>query len=146
MSEKVNVVETALGSTGEPDEVKGSLHLEINIRDANVIKYLTGFEESQREDKAIEALRVGVIAIQSASPTLDTRVVEEKFREVDKSINSCLTDFQNNVRAQLDEHFKPGSGSMPRSLEDLFGSNGILTQLFNQYFGTDGGKVSRLLD
>ena len=49
--------QNTLDSTERPEEVKGALRLELNIRDANVVKYLTGFEESQREDKAVEALK-----------------------------------------------------------------------------------------
>ncbi len=41
------------------------------MNDINVIKYLSNYEEPERSEKALEALRVGVIAIQSACPSLD---------------------------------------------------------------------------
>ena len=52
------------------------IHLELHVRDSSVMKYLLAFEESQREEKALEAIRVGVVAIQSAIPSLDTKIVE----------------------------------------------------------------------
>jgi hypothetical protein len=122
-----------------------ALRLELTITDPTVRKYLSAFDEPLRQDKAIEALRVGVIAIQSASPTLDTKVVEEKFREVKSSIDTCVSDFETDIKAKLEEYFKIGSGSVPRSLDTLFGNNGALTQLLNQYFGADTGKVLKLL-
>ncbi len=121
------------------------LHLDLAVADQTVVKYLIAFDEPIRQDKAIEALRVGVIAIQSASPTLDTKVVEEKFREVESSIDTCIIDFERDIKAKLEEYFKTGSGSVPRSLEALFGSDGILTQSLNQYFAADTGKVTKLL-
>jgi hypothetical protein len=42
--------------------------LVLSISDQNVMKYLTAFDEDVGR-KALEALRVGVIAIQSASPS-----------------------------------------------------------------------------
>jgi hypothetical protein len=121
------------------------LRLELDVRDPTVIKYLEPFDALPRQDKALEALRVGVIAIQSASPTLDTKVVEDKFRQVEKTIGDCITSFQTETTTKLEEYFKAGSGSVPRSLDGLFGEKGTITQLFKQYFGADEGKVLRLL-
>lgn len=121
------------------------LQLVLNVRDALVIKYLTRFDSTDREERALEALKVGVIAIQSASPTLDTRIVDEKFREVEKSIDDYLNNFKDNLRSNLEEHFKPDSGSLAISFDGFLGEKGILAQLFNQYFGVDGGKVARLM-
>lgn len=120
------------------------LHLVLNVHDTLIIKYLTQFNVD-REEKALEALKVGVIAIQSASPTLDTRAVDEKFREVEKSIDKYLNDFKNSLKSSLEEHFKPDSGSLAKSLGGFLGEKGDLAQLFNQYFEVDGGKVARLI-
>jgi hypothetical protein len=132
----------------EPKQTPGSenvVRLELTISDPIVTKYLVAFVEPIRQDKAIEALRVGVIAIQSASPTLDTKIVEEKFREIENSIETCLSDFETDIKSKLEDYFKMGSGSVPRSLETLFGNNGTLTHLLNEYFGADAGRVLRLL-
>jgi hypothetical protein len=126
-------------------ESQNTLHLELTVTDPTVTKYLSTFDEPFRQEKAIEALRVGVIAIQSASPTLDTRIVEEKFREIEGSIDKYISDFETDIKSQFDEYFKTGSGSVPRSLDTLFGNNGTVTQLLNQYFGADTGRVLKLL-
>jgi hypothetical protein len=94
--------------------------LELEVRDPIVIKYLTPFDKFPRQDKALEALLIGVIAIQSASPTLDTKVVEDKFRQVEQSIDNCLADFKNDTKTKLEEYFKAGSGTVPQSLEKFF--------------------------
>jgi hypothetical protein len=129
------------GGNGE----QGGLHLELKVQDPMVVKYLTGFEEASREQQALEALRVGVIAIRSATPTLDTRIVEEKFRQLEGAINVCITDFQNTTKGELDGYFKADSGSVPRSLETFLGERGTFTRLLGDYFSLDGGKVLRLI-
>ena len=52
------------------------VQLDLVITDPTVVKYLSQFDEPDRTEHALEALKVGVIAIQSASPTLDARVVD----------------------------------------------------------------------
>lgn len=137
---KKDILELKQASNGQ-----NVLHLELTVTDPTVTKYLFAFDEPTREDKAIEALRVGVIAIQSASPALDTKIVEEKFREVESNIDTCISDFETDIKTKLEEYFKMGSGFVPRSLDTLFGNNGTLIQLLNQYFAADTGKVLMLL-
>jgi hypothetical protein len=129
----------------QKEAVEAVLHLELVISDSTITKYLQSFDVAVRHDKAIEALKVGVIAIQSASPMLDTKVVDEKFREVKSNIDKCISDFEADIKTKLEEYFKSGSGTLPRSLDTLFGNNGTVTQLMNAYFGADTGKVLRLL-
>lgn len=124
---------------GEP------LKIELIIHDPVVVKYLMKFEGEEREIKAFDALKVGVIAIQSASPSLDARIVEEKFREVEKSIGDQLTQFKGDVKTNFEEYFKTESGLVPRSLDKLFGKEGQLGTLFGQYFNSNDGRVSRLI-
>lgn len=70
------------------DNYQEPFYIELCVQDPIIIEYLIGFNESLREEKALEALRIGVIAIQSASPTLDTNIVEQKFKEVENNINN----------------------------------------------------------
>lgn len=126
--------------------VAETLHLKFEVNDLSVVRYLTTFEEPERSEKAIEALRVGVIAIQSASPNLDTSIVEEKFREVEKSIDTCIDDFKRDLKEKLEDNFKPDSGNVPRAIENAFGVNGTVSRVFDQYFGLESGKVCNLLE
>lgn len=124
---------------------KDVMELLLRITEQTVLKYLNTFDEDIREEKALEALRVGVIAIQSASPSLDTKVVDEKFRQVELTIDGYLNGFQSDLRGKLEEFFKVGSGAVPRSLDNFFGTNGTMPQMMNQYFSSDGGKLHRLI-
>lgn len=128
-----------------PEPSRRKLDITLSTSDAIIVDYLAKFDEGARPAKALEALRVGVIAIQSASPALDTRVVEEKFREVEGRLQTHVQGFRDELQKSLDDLFKSGSGSVHRSIDQMFGDQGRLTGLMNQYFGADGGKVAALL-
>ena len=78
-------------------KVPTELLLKLTVKDDNIIKYLMNYESPQREDKALEALKVGVIAILSASPSLDTKVVEEKFNKIERSLQEYSEVFKKSL-------------------------------------------------
>jgi hypothetical protein len=120
--------------------------LTLDVQEPIVLGYLHRFGEEDRPAKALEALKVGVIAIESASPTLDTRVVEQKFNEVEERIKECTDEFNKEVAAKLAEYFKKDSGVVPKSLDGLLGERGTLAQTFNRYFDPTEGRLGRLID
>jgi hypothetical protein len=113
-----------------------SIHLSMDFEDPIVVDYLAEFDdEDERTSKALEAIKVGVIAIQSASPTLDTRVVQEKFAEVEREIEEKLA-----------QYFKDRVGMVPRALDGIFGEKGMLAQTLAGYFDPQNGKLLRLIE
>jgi hypothetical protein len=114
--------------------------------DSNVVGYLGQFEDEETQsEKALEALKVGVIAIQSASPTLDTQVVQEKFSEVEGRMREQLADFQKKVGDDFCRYFEEDRGVVPRSIDGFLGENGILTRTFQTFFDPSEGRLSRLM-
>jgi hypothetical protein len=61
-------------------------------------------------------------------------------------VNKCLDDFKKDLTINLDFHFKPEIGSIPRSIDAFLGDNGSLSRLLSDYFGLDRGKVSQILE
>jgi hypothetical protein len=120
--------------------------LTLEVQEPIILGYLHRFGEEERPVKALEALKVGVIAIQSASPTLDTRVVEEKFGQVEGRIKECTEEFNKEIAEKLAEYFKKGDGVVPKSLDGLFGEHGSLAQTFNRYFDPSEGRLGRLIE
>jgi hypothetical protein len=121
------------------------LLLKLTVKDENVIKYLVSYESPQREDKALEALKVGVIAILSASPSLDTKVVEEKFKEIDKSLQEYGEAFKKSLVDELKKYFEKEKGDVPAAINSVLGEKGTLAVLLKEYFNTENGKVRLLL-
>jgi hypothetical protein len=123
-----------------------SMDLTLIITDRNALAYLAQFEEEETKcEKALEALKVGVIAIQSASPTLDTQVVQAKFSEVEGRMREQMAEFQMKVKDDLCRYFEEQEGVVPRSIDGVFGENGALTRTFQNFFDPNEGKLSRLM-
>lgn len=137
---------TTTAHSHSDDAALSSLDLTLLITERNVIAYLLQFddEEVQRE-KALEALKVGVIAIQSASPTLDTQVVHTKFSEVEGRMREQLTDFQTQIKGDLKRYFEESHGVVPRSIDGIFGQQGLVTQTLHTFFDPADGRLCRLM-
>jgi hypothetical protein len=112
-----------------------TMDLTLHVTDPMVLGYLQRFEGDNRIEKAQEALKVGVIALQQASPTLDTQVVQEKFSAFEKELGEQFSAF-------LGER----DGVLPRSLERFFGEHGLIAGLFNKHFDPTDGRLAKLIE
>ena len=134
--------------TDDELETKAAARLELTlpINDPIVYGYLAEFDEDRRPEKAAEALKVGVIAIRSASPTLDMRVVHDKFTEIETRFKDFVADFQQEMAEQFTLYFKDKDGHVPRSLDGFLGQDGRLPQLIRSWFDPADGKLGRLME
>src|SRR5262245_46764604 len=87
-----------------------ALSLQLEVSEPLLVTYFEPFEEPARSAKAVEALRVGVIALQTACPTLDMQIVKDQFVEM-----------QNEFGEELTRYFAEKNGLVPKSLNDAFG-------------------------
>jgi len=60
---------------------RGVIRLELEVHDRKVIDYLERFDEKDRRERALDALKVGVMVLRSASPTLDGEVVDRLLEQ-----------------------------------------------------------------
>lgn len=130
----------------ERDASVGKMTLNLEVTDAVVGEYLRGFSGEERQRKALDALKVGVIAIQSASPSLDTRVVEEKFRQVENQIDEKIASFRDDLRERLERYFRAEGGTVPLCIERHLGENGSLSKILETYFSSEKGRLCDILD
>jgi len=122
------------------------LNLSLEVTDPNVIAYLTAFEGEQvRCEMAHEALKVGVIAIRSASPTLDTTVVQAKFSDMEARLRDYVDEFMTAVQGEMATYFKDQDGLVPKSLQGAFGEHGQLARTFQQFFDPSHGRLATLM-
>src|SRR5438132_10847779 len=111
------------------------MDLALRVSDPVVVGFLQRFEGDDRLEKAQEALKVGVIALQQASPTLDTQVVQEKFAAFEKELGEQFSAFLGE-----------GDGVLPKSLEKFFGERGLIAALFTKHFDPTDVRLAKLLD
>lgn len=109
--------------------------LNLKVREPLLVAYFEPWAEPERSAKALEALKVGVIALQTACPTLDSQIVKEQFGEMQEQFGQALALY-----------FAERDGIVPKSLNDAFGDKGALPQFFQRYFDPETGKLARLID
>lgn len=139
-------MQSAINSNVRKSEVISSLNVNLVISDRNVLAYLAQFENEETQcEKALEALKVGVIALQSASPTLDTTVVQTHFAEMESSMQEYVAMFQKSIKDDLKKYFESSDGVVPRSIADIFGEGGTLSRTFRAFFDPEDGRLGRLM-
>lgn len=139
-------MQTAIANNVHKSNVVSNMDLNLVVSDRNVLAYLAQFEDEDIQcEKALEALKVGVIAIQSASPTLDTQVVQSKFAEVESRMKEQMGEFQKKVADDLVRYFAENDGVVPRSIDGVFGDKGAVTRTLQTFFDPNEGKLSRLM-
>lgn len=122
-----------------------ALEVTLLIEDPQIVRYLSRFSQDRRNEKALEALKVGVLALESASPTLDARIVEERFRSTEAAIDSYLGEFQRQASETLKTYFDK-RGQLPVTLDSFLGEKGTLSSLFTTYFDSDSGRLPRVFN
>ena len=105
--------------------------------DPVIIGYMDQFPSSEQLQKVEEALKVGILAIRAAGPTLDASVVERAFADAEKRIRTLVEGAEKDLRTLLDAGMK-----------SAFGDRGQVQSLLDRYFadkGLVGALVSKLV-
>jgi len=106
------------------EEECNELSLELTVVDPVILSYLKQFtDEETRNDKAMEALKVGVIALQSASPSLDTSVVSEKFTAMQAEMNKNIDGLKDTLVEYYRQYFDPEGGAVKDFLDKQLGAS-----------------------
>jgi hypothetical protein len=102
-----------------------------------------------RDDFALKALRIGVLALRQARGQIDTEVIR---REGDRLITSLETHLkahaelmQNRTAATLREYFDPESGRFQERVNRLIQRDGELEQTLRRQLGSEDSELARTL-
>ncbi|MEM6798047.1 MAG: hypothetical protein AAF589_00905, partial [Planctomycetota bacterium] len=132
---------------GEPP---ASLPIELTVRDRQVIEALWQRNEGrQRSDFALDALRIGVMALRHASSQVDADLVRNASAELLGSMQQALEGHakrsQEQTTAVLREYFDPQSGKLPERLGRLVSDEGELAQLLRGQLHGDASPLAKTL-
>lgn len=126
------------------------LTIELLVRDPDVIAELMSLPAGEsRDDFALKALRIGVIALRQARGQLDVEAIR---REGDRLLVSMQTQLEAHARqvhdktaTTLREYFDPQSGRFQERVERLIKRDGELEQTLRRQLGTDDSELSKTL-
>src|SRR5689334_22077856 len=106
------------------NEPYDAIRLELVVRDPDLDGELEAFPEGRRRDEfALGALKIGVLAISQAQGRIDADIVRNEGDHLIASLAAQLTTHQGQITAQLAgtlrEYFDPTSGRFNERVERL---------------------------
>jgi hypothetical protein len=142
------------GSTAEPVKklraVAQPVSLRLEVTDPEVVAELRHRGDGEeREQFALAALRIGVLALRSAAGQVDASAVREAgtalVSEVRDLLSQRVTEMSERLAATLTQFLDPQSGALPQRLNSLVRQDGELERLFRAQIGADDSQLARSL-
>jgi len=131
-------------------ELPFTIHLELCVEDRDVIAELEKYPEGpDREEFALEALKIGVLALRRASSALDgefiqretTRLVDTLRRQLDDHARTAHDRFNQSLK----EYFDPKDGRFSQRVQCLTAADGDLAKLLSSLLDGDDSRLAKTL-
>jgi hypothetical protein len=127
------------------------IRLDIWVRDPELVGALGALPEGrQREDFALGALKIGVLALGQAQGRIDSDAVRTEGDRLIANLAAHLTTHQGQMSTQLNgtlrEYFDPASGRFNERVERLVRQDGELEQLLRHRMDASVATLKAALD
>jgi hypothetical protein len=137
------------------DSVAGSelpfrLPLELTVEDADSIAELCQYPEGEeRERFALNALRIGILALRQARGQIDGEQIRRESERLLLSLEGQLrehsTGIHDRLTGALGEYFDPKSGRFQERVNRLICKDGELEELLRRQVGGESSELGRTL-
>ncbi|MBX3443320.1 MAG: hypothetical protein KF774_13020 [Planctomyces sp.] len=132
-------------------ELDNAIRLELNVTDRETVHELLKHEiDADREQFALAALRIGVLAVRQASGVVDAQSVQQECERFLDGIQDTLREHEKSVSqgvgTLLGRFFDPQSGEFQRRLDRLICKDGELETLLATHLHGEGSALSRMLE
>lgn len=142
----------ALELTDDPrcEVAGGKMSLTIDVHDSEVIAELARRRPGMERDRyAVEALRIGVLALRHANGSFDVdalrRQSEQLMAQVRETLLTHGAQVAQSVGGALQHYFDPREGLVPERLERLVRPGGELEQLMKRHVDGDHSLLAQTL-
>ena len=147
MAETLPLARAHARQTGD---LPGTLPLELLVQNAETIQELCAYPEGEPRDRfALEALRIGVLALKSARGQLDADLVRRESDRLLDSLDGRLKQHAHLVHERLTgslgQYFDPQSGHFHERLDRLVRKDGELEQLLRRQIGREDSELCQAL-
>jgi len=127
-----------------------AVHLDLKVIDPDTIRELTQHADgADRDEFALEALKIGVLALRRASSSFDADYIKNLTDQLLKTMGRQLEDHtrgsQEKLTAALKHYFDPDSGQFNRRVQQLTAKDGELSSLLSESLDGDKSKLSQTL-
>lgn len=133
-----------------PSKQLDALQLTLTISDPECIQELIAYDEGlPREQYALCALRVGLLAMKQARGKLDGETLRREGDALMASLKNVLTVHATGLNTQLTnalrEYFDPQSGRFHERIQSLIKKDGDLEQVMRRLIGANDSELCKTL-
>lgn len=133
-------------SDGEAHSV--ALALVVSDHDS-IGELLQKSEGRERDEYALTALRIGLLALRHARGQIDADAVkhegEKLLADLKHALEQSRGEIHSNLTSALKEYFDPKSGRFQERVERLVKQDGELEQVLRRQIGKDGSELATTL-
>lgn len=127
-----------------------SLPLELVVTDHDTVEELQAYASGgQREQFALQALRIGVLALRQARGRVDADLIQRETSRMLMELGGQLTahaaTMQEKLAAALKDYFDPTSGRFHERVQQLVKEDGELEQLMRRQIGGQDSELAKTL-
>jgi len=123
--------------------------LELLVQDPEVVAELKQLDDEEREQFALRALKIGVLALKQARGQIDAETVRNEGKQLVTTLQGRLDAhsqvLKEAVDAQLRHYFDPDSGRLHERLQRLLKQDGELEQVLKKHLGEQDSELVRTL-
>ena len=106
-------------------------------------------EGRERDEYALTALRIGILAMKHARGQIDADAVkhegERLMGDLKNALNQSRNDLLTNLTNALKEYFDPQSGRFQERVERLIKQDGDIEQALRRQVGNEGSELAKTL-
>ena len=130
-------------------ETELGLLLKLRVTDPEVLAELQQREDTDREQYALTALRVGVIALRQAGGFVDAQTLKNEgeliLKELEKKLQKHTSDLDRDLSDELEKYFDPESGHFNDRVTKLVSEDGELSKVLKSHLIGDSSLLAREL-
>lgn len=127
-----------------------TLELQLTVVDRDTIDELLSYPCGEgRELVALNALRIGILALRQARGRIDADLIQRETQRMLSGLEGQLaahaSQMQDKLAGSLKEYFDPESGRFPERVQQLIKQDGELEQLLRRQIGGDDSQLCKTL-
>lgn len=132
------------------NEFFSGLELNLTVTDRDTIEELAIYPGGeQREAFALNALRIGVLALRQARGRIDADLIQRETQRMltllEGQLSAHAAQAHEKLSSSLKEYFDPTSGRFHERVQQLVKSDGDLVQLLRRQFGGEDSELCKTL-
>ncbi len=124
--------------------------LTLNIQDQDVIEELSKVPEETRQEYALGALRVGILALRQVRGELDVQRLRDESQQLLQQLAQHFKNHAESVQKQVEqalrEYFDPNTGRFQERVQRLLAKDGELERFLREKIGSENSELVQVLD